>query len=90
MGALIARKFEKEGDVELVCDHLLFSAPLTDTGALNIQARNLVRRSSGVERTRELACTYADKALETLQHLPESEARGALEVLTERVVKRTW
>ena len=56
----------------------------------HVQARDLVRRSSGVERTRELACTYADKALETLQHLPESEARGALEVLTERVVKRTW
>ena len=55
-----------------------------------VQARDLVRRSSGVERTRELACTYADKALETLQHLPESEARSALEVLTERVVKRTW
>ncbi|KAI0271490.1 terpenoid synthase [Gloeopeniophorella convolvens] len=70
MGALIARKFEKEGDVEL--------------------ARDLVRRSSGVERTRELAHAYADKALETLQHLPESEARIALEVLTERVVKRTW
>ena len=55
-----------------------------------VQARDLVRRSSGVERTRALACTYADKALETLQHLPESEARSALEVLTERVVKRTW
>jgi hexaprenyl-diphosphate synthase len=62
--------------------------PLTDTG--RVQARDLVRRSSGVERTRELACTYADKALETLQYLPESEARSALEVLTERVVKRTW
>ncbi|KAH9075841.1 terpenoid synthase [Lactarius deliciosus] len=70
MGALIARKFEKEGDVEL--------------------ARGLVRRSSGVERTRELASAYADKAFETLQHLPESEARSALEGLTERVVKRTW
>ena len=56
----------------------------------HIQARGLVRRSSGVERTRELARAYADKALETLQHLPESEARGALEGLTERVVKRTW
>ncbi|KAI9445408.1 isoprenoid synthase domain-containing protein, partial [Lactarius indigo] len=70
MGALIARKFEKEGDVEL--------------------ARGLVRRSSGVERTRELAGAYADKAFETLQHLPESEAKSALEGLTERVVKRTW
>lgn len=56
----------------------------------HIQARGLVRRSSGVERTRELASAYADKALETLQHLPESEARSALEGLTERVVKRTW
>jgi hexaprenyl-diphosphate synthase len=55
-----------------------------------IQARDLVRRSSGVERTRELAGAYADKALETLRYLPESEARSALEVLTERVVKRTW
>lgn len=66
----------------VVCAHLLIRE--------RVQARDLVRRSSGVERTRELACTYADKALETLQHLPESEARGALEVLTERVVKRTW
>lgn len=66
----------------VACAHVLIREPA--------QARDLVRRSSGVERTRELACRYADKALETLQHLPESEARGALEVLTERVVKRTW
>jgi hexaprenyl-diphosphate synthase len=87
MGALIARKFEKEGDVELVCN--CFCCPRRLLTRKCIQARDLVRRSSGVERTRELAYTYADKALETLQHLPESEARGALEVLTERVVKRT-
>jgi hexaprenyl-diphosphate synthase len=65
------------------------SLPGIDMGARG-QARDLVRRSSGVERTRVLACGYANKALEILQHLPESEARGALEVLTERVVKRTW
>ncbi|KZV67643.1 terpenoid synthase [Peniophora sp. CONT] len=53
-------------------------------------ARDLVRRSSGVERTRALALAHADKALAALQHLPESDARSALEVLTERVVKRTW
>ncbi|KAI0035136.1 isoprenoid synthase domain-containing protein [Vararia minispora EC-137] len=70
MGPLIARKFAKEGDVEL--------------------ARDLVRRSSGVQRTRELAIAHADKAMETLQHLPDSDAKGALEVLTRRVVKRTW
>ncbi|KAI0756522.1 terpenoid synthase [Daedaleopsis nitida] len=52
-------------------------------------ARDLVRRSSGVERTRELARAHADKAREVLAVLPESEAKGALEALTERVVKRT-
>jgi len=53
-------------------------------------ARELVRRSSGVERTRELALAHADKAREVLQFLPDSDAKGALEVLTERVVRRTW
>ena len=53
------------------------------------QARDLVRRSSGVERTRELARAHAEKAREVLGVLPESEAKGALEALTERVVKRT-
>jgi len=53
-------------------------------------ARNLVRRSSGVERTRDLARAHADKAREVLDMLPDSDARSALHVLTERVVKRTW
>ncbi|KII93947.1 hypothetical protein PLICRDRAFT_49942 [Plicaturopsis crispa FD-325 SS-3] len=70
MGALIERKFEQEGDVEL--------------------ARDLVRRSSGVERTRDLARAHAEKAREVLGYLPDSDAKTALEVLTERVVKRTW
>lgn len=52
-------------------------------------ARDMVRRSSGVERTRALAQAHADKAREMLQHLPESTARCALETLAERVVKRT-
>ncbi|KAI5120793.1 hypothetical protein M0805_002420 [Coniferiporia weirii] len=52
-------------------------------------ARDLVRRSSGVERTRALAQAHADKARDVLQLLPESDARRALEALTERVVKRT-
>jgi len=53
-------------------------------------ARDLVRRSAGVERTRDLARRHADKAREVLALLPDSDAKGALEVLTERVVKRTW
>ncbi|THH09330.1 hypothetical protein EW145_g2087 [Phellinidium pouzarii] len=52
-------------------------------------ARDLVRRSSGVDRTRALARAHADKARDVLQLLPESDARRALEALTERVVKRT-
>ncbi|EIW87082.1 terpenoid synthase [Coniophora puteana RWD-64-598 SS2] len=70
MGALIKRRFEQEGDVEL--------------------ALNLVRRSSGVERTSQLAQAHADKAREVLAFLPPSDARTALEALTERVVIRTW
>ncbi|EPT03469.1 hypothetical protein FOMPIDRAFT_1116165 [Fomitopsis schrenkii] len=53
-------------------------------------ARDLVRRSSGVARTRDLARTHAEKAREVLVMLPDSDAKSALEVLTERVVKRTW
>ena len=49
-----------------------------------------MRRSSGVARTRDLAVTHAEKAREVLAMLPDSDAKSALEVLTERVVKRTW
>ncbi|TFK72831.1 terpenoid synthase [Pluteus cervinus] len=51
-------------------------------------ARKLVHDSSGVQRTRELARAYADKAKEVLLHLPESEARQALEALAEKVIGR--
>ncbi|KAE9398250.1 terpenoid synthase [Gymnopus androsaceus JB14] len=51
-------------------------------------ARDLVRKSAGVERTRALAIAYATQARDVLQPLPESEARAALEALTERVIKR--
>jgi len=51
-------------------------------------ARDLVRRSSGVERTKILARTHADKALEALAMLPDSDAKAALLGLTERVVQR--
>ncbi|KAF8522830.1 terpenoid synthase [Gautieria morchelliformis] len=53
-------------------------------------ARELVRRSSGVERTRDLARTHAEKAREALDLLPESDSKAALLALTERVVQRKW
>lgn len=88
MGPLIERKFKQTGDVELVGLHPL-SVLCFIADKHRVQARDLVRHSSGVERTRDLAKTYADKAKEALSLLPDSEAKSALEVLTERVVKRT-
>ncbi|KAF8066820.1 terpenoid synthase [Lyophyllum atratum] len=52
------------------------------------KARDFVARSSALQRTRELAQRYADKAKEVLEQLPESEAKSALEVLAERVIRR--
>ncbi|KAF8625333.1 hypothetical protein AX17_006875 [Amanita inopinata Kibby_2008] len=54
------------------------------------QARDCIRRSSGVQRTRVLAQAYVNKAKEVLQSLPDSDAKGALEVLTERVIGRRF
>ncbi|KAG1781551.1 terpenoid synthase [Suillus placidus] len=53
-------------------------------------ALTLISSSRGVERTRELARLHAEKAREVLALLPRSEARDALEGLTEGVVKRRW
>lgn len=52
-------------------------------------ARNLVRKSSGPEKTVQLAKKHADLALEALRGLPESDAREALEGLTKTVLNRT-
>jgi geranylgeranyl pyrophosphate synthase len=52
------------------------------------QARSLVLRSSGVHRTKLLAKSFAEKAKEVLEELPESVAKAGLVALTERVVGR--
>ncbi|OJA12380.1 hypothetical protein AZE42_07543 [Rhizopogon vesiculosus] len=54
------------------------------------RALTLISASRGVERTRELARVHAEKAREVLALLPRSEARDALEGLTEGVVRRRW
>ena len=91
MGPLIARKFENPGDVDLVSTlspfYIIELRNLRMTHGF-LQARDLVRRSSGVERTRALALAHTDKARELLQLLPESDARHALEALADRVVRR--
>jgi len=96
MGILIQRKFREAGDVEKVFIPLVLS--ILETQYLTHickpfffpfqKARDLVLRSSGVQRTRALAQEYANKAKAVLQDLPESEARTALEVLAERVIGR--
>jgi hexaprenyl-diphosphate synthase len=53
-------------------------------------ARELVRRSAGVERTRMLAKRHADKAREIVSLFPESPARQALITLAEIVVARKF
>jgi hexaprenyl-diphosphate synthase len=85
MGPLIQRKFENEGDVEMAGPRDLFEgAPHSSL----LQARDLVRRSSGVERTRALAQQYVDKAREIAVLIPSSEAREALFALADMVISR--
>ena len=46
-----------------------------------------MQASSGVERTRNLARKYANKAKEVLRFLPANESTDALERLVETVVE---
>ena len=54
----------------------------------SLQAMDCVRRTSGIEQTRLLAYTYAERAREVLKLLPDSDAKLALEALTEQVTQR--
>lgn len=52
-------------------------------------ARTAVEECDGVEKTRAMAEEYCMKALANLRVLPESDARSALELLTNSVLTRT-
>ncbi|WLF76780.1 coq1 putative hexaprenyl diphosphate synthase [Lodderomyces elongisporus] len=52
-------------------------------------ARDAVQKYKGLEQTREMATKYCMSALENLRQLPESDARSALELLTNSVLTRT-
>lgn len=52
-------------------------------------ARKAVEECGGLEKTREMAQDYCYKALENLRVLPESDARSALEFLTNSVLTRS-
>ncbi|KAG6879442.1 hypothetical protein C0992_002573 [Termitomyces sp. T32_za158] len=67
----------------------LIRRDLADEGDVE-QARDYVSRSHGVERTRALALSYAEKAREALAFLPNSEHKSALDVLAHAAATRTW
>ncbi|ODQ49580.1 hypothetical protein PICMEDRAFT_15013 [Pichia membranifaciens NRRL Y-2026] len=52
-------------------------------------AKTTVDVTKGVEKTRELAEQYRNDALKNLRHLPDSDARSALELLTNSVLTRS-
>ncbi|CAX39602.1 hexaprenyl pyrophosphate synthetase, putative [Candida dubliniensis CD36] len=52
-------------------------------------ARRAVEKYNGVAQTKEMATMYCHQALKNLRVLPESEARSALELLTNSVLTRT-
>lgn len=52
-------------------------------------AKFTVDETGGVEKTRDLAEKYRDDALRNLRQLPESDARSALELLTNSILTRS-
>lgn len=52
-------------------------------------ARKHVDECNGLQKTKDLAMDYCNKALENLRVLPESDSRSALEFLTNSIITRT-
>ena len=65
----------------------LIARKFSEPGDVEI-ARNAVKKYLGLEKTREMAHEYCYKALQNLRVLPESDARSALEFLTNSVLTR--
>lgn len=68
--------------------HFHRCAPVWNPCSLYIQARHLIARSSGAERTLELARKHSDLARKALEGLPESEARTALDEMARDTLTR--
>ncbi|WP_298181802.1 polyprenyl synthetase family protein [Saccharomonospora sp.] len=66
----------------------LLAEPITDD-ALVAEALELLRRSGGLERTRDTLADYARRAREELAALPDSSARDACESVADYLVART-
>ena len=66
----------------------LISREFQEPGDVEL-ARLAVDQCNGVEQTRKMAQEYCMKALGNLRVLPESDARSALELLTNSILTRT-
>lgn len=66
----------------------LIGRKFSEPGDVEI-ARRAVQKYDGVEKARAMATEYCNLALEGLRQLPESDARLALEFLTQSVLSRT-
>lgn len=86
LGALVGRKFGREGDVEMV--RLRVSLLRDCEITMSLQARELVARSDGLEQTRALAQDYADKAVAAISGFPECEAKDGLVEMCTKTMKR--
>jgi len=53
------------------------------------RARALVEKSNGIERTRQLAAHYSQRAAQSLSTLPPSQARDALQALPDILLGRS-
>ena len=56
--------------------------------ANEVQAREIVSESTGLEQTRALAQEYVNKAIQAIAGFPESEAKTGLIEMCTKVMKR--
>lgn len=87
LGPMIERKFSEEGDVAKV---YMIPNTVIRSGIANspTQARALVAQSNGLARTKALAESYCQAAIDSLAILPDSEAKEGLTFVVEKALKR--
>lgn len=78
LGQLIQRKFSQPGDVDEVGPASL-STKMSVLIGLCPQARELILKSDGAERTALLAQAHSELASKALESLPDSPAKDALD-----------
>lgn len=91
LGALVGRKFARDGDVDKVSSArapLGMPRPAPLLTHAHAQARELVLQSDGIEQTRALAHSYSERAVAAIAGFPASDAKDGLVDMAEKTVKR--